>query len=71
MQVEAEDTRRRLVRLANPLQEAISQIGAFDSRQRIDWKAAADFNRFYYALVERVAGQDAAPAWKAGSPLRR
>ncbi|HKP14509.1 MAG TPA: M28 family peptidase [Gemmatimonadaceae bacterium] len=42
-----------------------------DLRQRIDWKAAADFNRFYYALVERVAGQDAAPAWKAGSSLRR
>ncbi len=42
-----------------------------DLRQRIDWKAAADFNRFFYALVERVAGQDAAPAWKAGSPLRR
>ncbi|HEU4720304.1 MAG TPA: M28 family peptidase [Gemmatimonadaceae bacterium] len=42
-----------------------------DLRQRIDWKAAADFNRFYYALVARVAGQDAAPAWKAGSPLRR
>jgi hypothetical protein len=40
-----------------------------DLHQRIDWKAAADFNRFYYALVERVAGQDAAPAWKAGSPL--
>ena len=42
-----------------------------DLRQRIDWKAAADFNRFYYALVARVAGQDSAPAWKAGSPLRR
>jgi hypothetical protein len=42
-----------------------------DLRQRIDWKAAADFNRFYYALVARVAGQDAAPAWKAGSSLRR
>jgi hypothetical protein len=42
-----------------------------DLRQRIDWKAAADFNRFYYALVARVAGQDAAPAWKEGSPLRR
>lgn len=42
-----------------------------DLHQRIDWKAAADFNRFYYALVARVAGQDAAPAWKAGSPLRR
>ena len=44
---------------------------AFDLRQRIDWKAAGDFNRFYYALVERVAGQDAAPAWKAGSSLRQ
>jgi hypothetical protein len=41
-----------------------------DLRQRIDWKAAADFNRFYYALVARVAGQDAAPAWKPGSSLR-
>ena len=42
-----------------------------DLHQAIDWKAAADFNRFYYALVERVASQDAAPAWKAGSTLRR
>ena len=42
-----------------------------DLHQRIDWKAAADFNRFYYALVARVAGADAAPAWKAGSALRR
>jgi hypothetical protein len=42
-----------------------------DLHQRIDWKAAADFNRFYYALVARVADQDAAPTWKAGSPLRR
>ena len=42
-----------------------------DLNQRIDWKAAADFNRFYYALVARVASQDAAPSWKAGSPLRR
>ena len=42
-----------------------------DLGQRIDWKAAADFNRFYYALVARVAGQNAAPAWKVGSPLRR
>lgn len=41
-----------------------------DLNQRIDWKAAADFNRFYYALVERVTGKDAAPAWKAGSTLR-
>ncbi len=42
-----------------------------DVHQRIDWKAAADFNRFYYALVARVTGQDAAPAWKPGSPLHR
>ena len=42
-----------------------------DLHQRIDWKAAADFNRFYYALVERVTGKDMAPAWKAGSTLRR
>jgi hypothetical protein len=42
-----------------------------DLHQRIDWKAAADFNRFYYALVERVTGRDEAPAWKAGSTLRR
>lgn len=42
-----------------------------DLHQRIDWKAAADFNRFYYALVARVADQDAAPAWKPGSPLHR
>jgi len=41
-----------------------------DLRQRIDWKAAADFNRFYYALVARVAEQDDAPAWKPGSSLR-
>jgi hypothetical protein len=42
-----------------------------DLHQRIDWKAAADFNRFYYALVERVTGRDAAPAGKAESTLRR
>ena len=42
-----------------------------DLNQKIDWKAAADFNRFYYALVERVTGEDAAPAWKPGSALRR
>jgi hypothetical protein len=42
-----------------------------DLRQRIDWKAAADFNRFYYALVARVASKNAVPAWRAGSSLRR
>jgi len=32
-----------------------------DLHQRIDWKPAEDFNRFYYALVGRVTGNDAAP----------
>lgn len=41
-----------------------------DIHQRIDWKAAADFNRFYYALVERVADQETAPSWKPTSTLR-
>lgn len=41
-----------------------------DLGQPIDWAAAARFNAFFYALVERVADDDAAPAWKPGSPLR-
>ncbi|WP_223276464.1 M28 family peptidase [Sphingomonas daechungensis] len=41
-----------------------------DLRQQMDWKAAADFNRFFYKLVERVADQPAAPAWKPGSTLK-
>jgi len=41
-----------------------------DVHQPIDWTAAAAFNRFFYALVERVANADAAPAWVTGSPLR-
>jgi len=41
-----------------------------DLRQPIDWKAAADFNRFFFALVAKVADQDDAPAWKEGSKLR-
>lgn len=41
-----------------------------DLAQPIDWKAAADFNRFFYALVARVADQPAKPAWKPGSGLR-
>ena len=40
-----------------------------DLKQLMDWKAAADFNRFFVALVARVAGQDTAPSWKAGSVL--
>ena len=41
-----------------------------DLAQPIDWKAAGDFNRFFYALVARVADQPARPAWKPGSMLR-
>jgi len=41
-----------------------------DLDQPMDWKAAADFNRFFYALVNRVADQPTAPAWKADSKLR-
>jgi Peptidase family M28/PA domain len=42
-----------------------------DLQQPIDWQAAADFNRFFYALVDRVANAPAAPAWKPGSKLRK
>ena len=38
-----------------------------DLKQLMDWKAAADFNRFFYKLVERVADKQAAPRWKPGS----
>lgn len=41
-----------------------------DVAQAMDWKAAADFNRFFYQLVERVADQDRTPAWKSSSRLR-
>ncbi|HKP30506.1 MAG TPA: M28 family peptidase [Gemmatimonadales bacterium] len=41
-----------------------------DTNQKIDWKAAGLFNRFYYGLVERVAGQETTPSWKPGSKLR-
>jgi hypothetical protein len=41
-----------------------------DLQQPIDWKAAADFNRFFYELVQRVADAPAAPRWKSGSALR-
>jgi hypothetical protein len=41
-----------------------------DLKQPMDWKAAADFNRFFYALVDRVADQPTAPAWKQASKLR-
>ena len=41
-----------------------------DLKQPMDWKAAADFNRLFYELVERVADQPGAPIWKPGSVLR-
>lgn len=40
-----------------------------DLDQLIDWKAAADFNRFFYALVRKVADQEAPPSWRPGSKL--
>ena len=41
-----------------------------DLMQPMDWKAAADFNRFFYDLAERVADRPEAPSWKAGSALK-
>jgi hypothetical protein len=41
-----------------------------DLNQPMDFKAAADFNRFFYALVERVADNPEGPSWKPESPLR-
>lgn len=41
-----------------------------DLNQPIDWKAARDFNRFFYALVEKVAEAKEPPSWRATSPLR-
>jgi hypothetical protein len=40
-----------------------------DLDQPIDWQAATHFNQFFYALVARVANQQAAPAWKPGRKL--
>lgn len=42
-----------------------------DIGQPMDWTAAADFNRFFYALVDDVADADAAPAWRPGSAYRK
>lgn len=36
----------------------------------IDFQAQADFHRFYFALVERVANAEAKPEWLPGSPNR-
>ena len=41
-----------------------------DLKQPMDFKAAGDFNRFFYALVETVADAPQAPAWKPTSPLK-
>lgn len=41
-----------------------------DLNQMIDWQAAADFNLFFYALVDRVANKQEAPSWQDGSKLR-
>jgi Zn-dependent M28 family amino/carboxypeptidase len=41
-----------------------------DLKQVVDFKAAADFNRFFYKLVERVADQPRAPAWMPNSKLK-
>ncbi len=42
-----------------------------DLKQPMDFKAAGDFNRFFYKLVDRVANAGKAPAWEPGSTLRR
>ncbi len=41
-----------------------------DLVQMIDWQAAAAFNRFFYALVDRVANKSSAPSWHEESKLR-
>jgi hypothetical protein len=42
-----------------------------DLSQPIDFKAAADFNRLYLAIVESVANRPARPRWNADSFFRR
>ncbi|HYX46262.1 MAG TPA: M28 family peptidase [Sphingomicrobium sp.] len=42
-----------------------------DLKQPMDFRAAADFNRFFYELVERVADQPRPPDWKPDSKLRK
>lgn len=41
-----------------------------DLKQPMDFKAAGDFNRFFYALVEKAADAPQPPAWKPESPLK-
>lgn len=42
-----------------------------DLRQPMDFQAAADFNHFFYRLVDRVANETRAPSWLPGSSLKR
>jgi Zn-dependent M28 family amino/carboxypeptidase len=42
-----------------------------DLVQPMDWKAAADFNLFFYRLVDRVADRPSRPDWKPDSALRK
>ena len=41
-----------------------------DLTQPMDFQAAGDFNRFFYALAERVADAEAKPAWTPAPPTR-
>jgi Zn-dependent M28 family amino/carboxypeptidase len=41
-----------------------------DVKQLMDFRAAGDFNRFFYGLVERVANEPRPPAWMPESKLR-
>lgn len=42
-----------------------------DMSTPIDFRAQADFHRFYFALIEAVANADARPTWRADSPYRQ
>jgi hypothetical protein len=42
-----------------------------DLRQPVDFKAAADFNRLYLAIVESVANRETRPRWNDDSFFRR
>jgi Zn-dependent M28 family amino/carboxypeptidase len=41
-----------------------------DLTQPMDFTAAAKFDTFFYRLAGKVANDDAAPSWTAGSPLK-
>ena len=42
-----------------------------DLKQPMDFKAAEDFNRFFYSLVDRVANDPKPPSWLRGSRMRQ